>query len=326
MLDLSLVRYVARRLLEAIPLLAGVVVFIFALIQLAPGDPVQALVGDFPASPEFRERVRRDFGLDKPVAEQLLAYFGNIAQGNLGYSFANRRPVLELIVERMGNTLLLTVSALVFAALAGVPVGVLAARWPRSPLDNLVTTAALLGFSIPVFWLGQILIIAFAVTVHWLPAQGMRSFRENFEGLAHARDVAWHLLLPAFTLGLRYLGLNARITRGSMIQVMARDFIVTARAKGVPEWQLILKHGLRNALLPVVTVIGYNFGFALSGSALVETVFAWPGMGRLLFDSMGARDTPVILGIFLAVAFMAVLANLITDLVYAVVDPRIRMR
>lgn len=325
-MDIRLVQYIFRRLLEAIPLLFGIVLVIFLLVQLAPGDPIQAIVGDFPASPEYVERVKREFGLDRPPLEQLVAYFKNVLSGNLGYSFANRRPVRELVIERLGNTLILTISAMTVAAFFGVLFGVIASRWPRTWVDSVVTSGSLLGFSIPVFWLGQILIIFFAVRTNLLPAQGMHSVREDFSGWLAVKDVSLHLILPAFALSMRYLGLNARITRASMLEVMGKDYIITAKAKGVPGWRLTLAHGLRNALLPVVTVIGYNFGFALSGSALVETVFGWPGMGRLLFDSLAARDTPIILGIFLAVGVMAVTANLITDIVYAVLDPRIRMR
>ena len=325
-MDFSLLRYIFRRMFELIPLLIGVILVIFFLIQLAPGDPIQALIGDFPASQEYIEKVRRDFGLDKPFSEQVFSYISNIARGNLGFSFANRRPVMELIAERLWNTLILTLTAMIYAAIVGVVLGVLASRWPRSWLDNLVTGASLFGFSIPVFWLGQIFIIIFAVNLGWLPAQGMHSIRETFEGLAKIKDVGLHLILPAFALSMRYLGLNARITRGSMLEVMGKDYIVTAKAKGVPEFRLLMRHGLYNALIPVVTVIGYNFGFALSGSALVETVFGWPGMGRLLYYSLTTRDTPVILGIFLAVAVMAIIANLLTDIIYGILDPRIRIR
>ncbi len=322
----SLLRYIVSRVLQAIPLFLGVIVVIFTLIQLAPGDPVQMLVGDFPATQAYIEQVRQDYGLDKPPLQQLIAHIGNILQGNLGYSFANRRPVAELVLERTINTLLLTVTAMTVSIIVGIGLGVIASRWPRSLVDNLVTASSLFGFSIPIFWLGQILIILLAVRFGLLPAQGMRSVRESYEGLALVRDIGLHLLLPALTLSTRYIGLNARITRGSMLEVMGKDYIITAKAKGVPEWRIITRHGLRNALLPIVTVIGYNFGFALSGSALVETVFAWPGMGRLLYDSLVTRDTPVILGIFLVVAAMAILANLITDIIYGVLDPRIRLQ
>ena len=317
-------RFILRRLFEAAPLLLAVIVVNFLIIHLAPGDPVQALVGDFPAPPEYVQHIREQFGLDQPLWKQLVSYLMQVLHGDLGYSFANRRPVADLLVERLANTLILTVTALVFATLVGITLGVSAARKPRSWRDNLVTTASLLGFSIPVFWLGQILILLFAVQLGWLPAQGMTSARESFHGLAYAADLASHLILPALALSLRYLVSTARLTRASMIEAMGSDYIMTARAKGVPASRVLYVHALPNALLPVVTSVGYNFGYVLAGSALVETVFSWPGLGRLLFDAMLARDTPVILGIFLVGAGAAVLANLLTDLAYGWLDPRIR--
>ena len=319
-------RFILRRGLEAIPLLLAVVVVNFLIIQLTPGDPVQALVGNYPAPPEYIERVRKEFGLDQPAWRQLLDYVSNVARGNLGFSFANRRPVIDLILERAVNTLILSLSALTFATVIGVLIGVSAARHPRTWRDALVTTGSLLGFSIPVFWLGQVLILAFAVNLGWLPAQGMTDVREKYAGWDALVDIARHLTLPALALSVRYLVSNARLTRVSMFEVMGSDYIVTAKAKGVPINRILYVHALRNALLPVITSIGYNFGYVLAGSALVETVFAWPGLGRLLFDSMSARDTPVILGIFLLVASMAILANLLTDLAYGWLDPRIRQR
>lgn len=319
-------RFIFRRLAEALPLLLAVVVLNFLIIHMAPGDPIQALIGDFPAPPEYVARVREQFGLDLPWWQQLLSYVQNVVQGDLGYSFANRRPVQELLWERLGNTLILTVSALVFATCAGIALGIAAARRPRTWIDKLVTFTSLLGFSIPVFWLGQVLILFFAVKLDWLPAQGMISSRENYEGLAYAADVASHLLLPALALSLRYLVSTARLTRTSMLEALGSDYIVTARAKGVRAMRLLYVHALPNALLPVVTSVGYNFGYVLAGSALIETVFSWPGLGRLLYDAMLARDTPVILGIFLVGAGTAVIANLITDLAYGWLDPRIRQR
>jgi peptide/nickel transport system permease protein len=317
-------RFILRRLFEAAPLLLAVIVVNFLIIHLAPGDPVQALVGDFPAPPEYVQHIREQFGLDQPLWKQLVSYLMQVLRGDLGYSFANRRPVVDLLVERLANTLILTVTALVFATLAGIALGVSAARKPRSWRDSLVTTASLLGFSIPVFWLGQILILLFAVQLGWLPAQGMTSARENFHGLSYVADLASHLILPALALSLRYLVSTARLTRASMIDAMGSDYIMTARAKGVPASRVLYVHALPNALLPVVTSVGYNFGYVLAGSALVETVFSWPGLGRLLFDAMLARDTPVILGIFLVSAGAAVFANLLTDLAYGWLDPRIR--
>lgn len=319
----SLAVYVARRLLQAIPLLVGVVVINFTIIQLAPGDPVTALIGDFPAPEEYVQQVRKEFDLDRSVPEQLLAYLGNLARGNLGFSFANRQPVLRVIAERIPATALLTLTALTFAALVGVALGVLAARRPYSWFDNLTSTVALVGFSLPVFWLAQILIIAFALWLGWLPAQGMESLRESRYGFARALDVGAHLILPALALSVRFLAINSRIARASMLEVLGRDFIATARAKGLPERRVLTRHALPNAMLPIVTIISYNFGFALAGSALVETVFAWPGIGRLLYDSIFARDYPVLMGIFLVVTVSVIIANLVTDVLYAHLDPRV---
>lgn len=319
-------RFILRRLGEALPLLLAVIVLNFLIIHLAPGDPIQALIGDYPAPPEYVARMRQQFGLDLPLWQQLLSYIGNVLQGDLGFSFANRRAVSGLLLERLANTLILTFSALLFATLVGVALGVMAARRPRSALDHAVTVVSLLGFSIPVFWLGQLLILGLAVKLEWLPAQGMIDSRESYQGLAYAADVAAHLLLPALALSLRYLVSTARLTRASMLEALSSDYIVTARAKGVRATRLLYVHALPNALLPVLTSVGYNFGYVLAGSALVETVFSWPGLGRLLYDAMLARDTPVILGIFLVGAGTAVLANLATDLAYGWLDPRIRQR
>ncbi len=319
-------RFILRRFAEAVPLLLAVIVLNFLIIHLAPGDPIQTLIGDFPASPEYIAKMRAQFGLDRPLWEQLWHYVSQVVQGDLGFSFANRRPVQELLVERLANTLILTVSALLFATTLGVVLGISAARRPRSLVDNLVTVVSLAGFSIPVFWLGQIVILLFAVTLDWLPAQGMTSSRESFQGFDYVVDVAKHLVLPALALSLRYLVSTARLTRSSMLEALRSDYIVTARAKGVRATRMLYVHALPNALLPVVTSVGYNFGYVLAGSALIETVFSWPGLGRLLYDAMLARDTPVILGIFLVGAGTAVAANLITDLAYGWLDPRIRQR
>ncbi|MFI5015860.1 MAG: ABC transporter permease [Hyphomicrobiales bacterium] len=321
-----MIGFVARRLAQALPLLLAVIVVNFTIVHLAPGDPIQAFIGDFPAPPEYVDEMRHRLGLDRSLLEQLLTYISSVLTGDLGYSFASRRPVLSLIAERAGNTVILTVTAMVFASICGILIGVSAARRPRSWRDNLITSVSLLGFSIPVFWLSQLLILLFAVSLGLLPAQGMISIREDYAGFDHVRDVAAHLVLPAFALSLRYLVSTARLTRASVMEALTSDYILTARAKGAGSNRVLFAHALPNALLPVVTSIGYNFGYVLAGSALVETVFAWPGLGRLLFDAMKARDTPVILGIFLASASIAVLANLLTDLAYGALDPRMRRR
>jgi peptide/nickel transport system permease protein len=319
------IRFVLGRLGQAVPLLLGVVVVNFLIIQLAPGDPVQALVGDFPAPEEYVRQVRAEFGLDRPIPEQLLRYLGQLLRGNLGHSFAQRQPVGTVVVERLARTGLLTGSALIVAVVAGVSLGVISAHRPYSWLDNLTSGVSLVAFSLPVFWLGQILILAFAIWLGWFPAQGMVSLRAAEVGLGRLGDIGWHLTLPVVALATRFVAINARLARGSMLEVLGADYLRTARAKGATTARLIFRHALPNALLPIVTVIGYNLGFLFAGSVLVETVFAWPGVGRLLFDAVLTRDYPVLLGVFLVVSVTVILANLLTDLLYAYLDPRIRL-
>ncbi len=319
--------FILRRLLHAVPLLLAVVVLNFLLIALTPGDPITLLVGDFPAPPEYLAQMRREFGLDRPVWEQLLRYLGKVVQGDFGYSFANQQPVFDLILSRLGATLELTLTALGFASVVGIAFGVLAARSAigggRALVDSAVQGGSSAGYAIPDFWLGQILILVFAVQLGWLPSQGynpIRGVEPGWEGFAeHLR----YLVLPAFALSLRYLTLITRITRAAMLEVMHSDFILAARAHGASEWTVVVVHALRNAAAPVITVIGYNVGFVLAGSALIEAVFGWPGIGRLLFESISKRDYPVMLAILLMVSATVVIANLLTDIVHRFIDPRI---
>lgn len=311
--------FVLRRLLLAVPLLLGVVAVNFALIQAAPGDPVSILVGDYPAPPDYVAQVRRDFGLDRPIPVQIASYLGQVAQGNLGYSFANRQPVAALVWGRLGFTLELTGAALAWAGVAGIALGALAARVRGSWLDGVVQAAALGGYSVPEFWLGQVLILVFAVWLGWLPSQGAQSLR----GAHGFVDQLRYLLLPAFALSFRYLALIARITRAAAIEAGGAEFVLAARARGVRERTVLWSHTLRNAAAPVLTVIGYNAGFMLAGSALIETVFGWPGIGRLLYTSISQRDTPVMMAILLLVSVTVVLANLLTDILHRLLDPRI---
>jgi len=302
-----------------------VVVVNFVIIHLAPGNPIDILVGDFPAPPEYVARLSRDFGLDRPLWEQLFLYFGRLVQGDLGFSFANRQPVLGVILDRLPATLLLSGTALVLAAVLGVALGVLSSRRPYSILDNFTSVLSLVGFSMPVFWLGQLLIMGFALELRWFPAQGMVSLRADPSGWGRMLSIAAHLILPALALSVRFLALNSRISRASMLEILRQEYIVTARAKGLSEGRIVYIHALRNSMLPIVTVIGFNFGFLLAGSALVETVFAWPGIGRLLYDSITSRDYPVIMGIFLAVCAGIIIVNLLTDIAYAYLDPRVKL-
>ena len=321
----SIWSYACRRMAHAVPLVLGVVVVNFTLIHLAPGDPILALIGEFQASPEFVQSVRKQFGLDRPLGVQLGLYVLNLLRGDFGFSFAFKQPVLEVILDRVPATLLLMGAALWYATLCGALFGVLSSRRQYSHTDNFFTLVSLVGYSMPVFWLGQIFLILFSLTFPIFPAQGMESLRESYTGVARGLDILHHLVLPAFTLGLGYLAVDVRFTRASMIEVMSQDYIRTARAKGLSEQAVFFKHALRNALIPLVTITGLNFGFLLAGAVLTETVFAWPGLGRLMYDSIYARDYPVLMGMFVVISMMVILVNLITDIVYSVLDPRIRI-
>ena len=318
--------YVLRRLIQAVPLVFVIILINFVLIHSAPGDPVDFLIGSMEATPEYLEQLRREFGLDQPISVQLVKYVGKVLQFDLGYSLRFRQPVLELILSRLPATLLLMGTALVLSSLIGIVLGAVAARRPYSATDHAVTFVALGGYSMPVFWLGQILLIVFSLHLGWFPTQGMYSLRAPAEGFGRVVDIAHHLALPALTYSVYHLALIYRLMRVKMQETLALDFITTARAKGVPEHRVVYVHALRNAVLPVVTVIGLNFGFMLAGSVLTETVFAWPGMGRLLYEAIGARDYPVLMGLFTILSIMVILANVVTDVVYALVDPRVVYR
>jgi peptide/nickel transport system permease protein len=268
--------------------------------------------------------MRKAYGLDQPLWRQLMLYIGRLLKGELGYSFANRQPVLLLIYERLWATLSLGLTALALATFLGVTLGILSAHRPYSWLDNFTSVLSLVGFSMPIFWLGQLLIIGFALHLSWLPAQGMYSLRADPTGWGAVIDFLRHLILPAFVLSVRFIALNARIARSSMMEVLQTEYIVTARSKGLAEKSVMYVHALRNAMIPIVTVVGYNFGFLFAGSILTETVFAWPGIGRLLYDSVFSRDYPVMMGIFIFICFGIIIINLITDIIYAFLDPRIR--
>jgi len=322
----SLLIYVGGRLLQAVPILFVIILINFALIHAAPGDPIDILIGGADATPEYIEGLRREFGLDQPLSQQFVTYIGKIAQFDLGYSLRYRESVLTLILGRMPATLLLMGTTLFFSSLIGILLGVFAARRPYSAGDYTATFLSLAGYSMPVFWLGQIMLIIFALHLAWFPTQGMYSLRAPSEGFGRILDVAHHLVLPAITYSFYHLALIYRLTRIKMQEVLALDFITTARAKGVAEGRVVYRHALRSAILPVVTVIGLNFGFMLAGSVLTETVFAWPGMGRLLYEAVGARDYPVLMGLFTMLSIMVICANVITDVVYALVDPRVVYR
>ncbi|MEM7406249.1 MAG: ABC transporter permease [Pseudomonadota bacterium] len=315
---------VLKRLLYAFSLVMAVVVLNFLLIRLAPGDPALTIAGEMGgATEEIINDIRREYGLDKSLPEQLLVYMQRMLTGDLGDSLFFNSPVLDLILERLGPTILLVVTALVLSVIIGTILGVLASRNPEGLFSSLVTVFSLVGYSAPVFWTGIMLLIIFSSAMPLFPLSGMIDISQSATGIFRMLDIAHHLVLPAFTLSIIFLAQYSRISRASMLDVMGADYIRTARAKGLSERLVTYKHALRNAVLPVVTLAGLQFGGMLSGAVLVETVFNWPGLGQLAFESILRRDHPTILGILFFASLMVVVANLLTDLTYRIVDPRI---
>jgi len=320
----SLKKYVLRRVIQTIPTIFATLTLTFFLIHSIAGDPISMIIGEgFETDPEFVERMKIKFGLDQPLYIQYIRYISNFLQGDLGYSISGP-PVLTLVTERLGATLLLTGSALLFALLLGTLLGVLSAIRPSSLSSTLVSVISVGGYAIPVFWLGQMLMLLFALRLGWLPVSGFKTLRYELTGAAYVIDVFKHLILPALALGIHQLALIARLTRSSMLEVLRQDYILTARSKGLSQVRVLFWHAFRNALLPVVTITGMQLGFLFSGAVLTETIFSWPGIGRLMYNALLSRDYPVIMGIFNLISISVVMANLFTDIVYAYLDPRIQ--
>ena len=304
-----MLQYTLRRVLIAIPSILGVMIIVFAMVRLAPGDPAQLLAGEF-ADAETIELIRERFGLNQSLPEQFIRFVGGVVQGDLGRSTRSNREVTADLAVYFPNTLELALGAIVVAIVFGIPMGIIAALRPNSPVDLVVMLAALLGVSMPVFWFGLLAILIFSVELGWFPVAGRGTLR--------------HLVLPAITLSASSLAIIARMTRSSMLEVLGQDFVRTARAKGLFGRGVVLKHALRNALVPVVTVVGLQFGALLAGAVITETVFTWPGIGSLLVQSILARDYPVVQGAVLLIAVSFIFVNLVVDLIYGYIDPRIR--
>ncbi len=304
-----MVQYVLKRLLSTIPVLIGISLLLFFMLRMLPGDPAQVLAGQM-ASREDIETIRKQLGLDKPIVVQYGLFLNRLVRLDLGRSARTQNPVIREVWARLPNTVLLAVSAITLACLFGIPAGILSAVRPYTWIDYLFTSLALFGISMPVFWLGLMLVVIFSILLQWLPAGGTGSWK--------------HLVLPSFTLAAFVVAFIARMTRASMMEALSQDYTTTARSKGLKENVVILKHALKNALIPIITVVGLQFGLLLGGAVLTETVFAWPGMGRLIVDSILGRDYPMIQGAILIFGLLYILVNLAVDLLYAFIDPRIR--
>lgn len=326
MRGMRLVRFILTRLLQAVPVVLGVVVLNFLLLQLAPGDAATVLAGEAGgAPPEYIEQLRARFGLDKPVLVQLGLYLKNILFLDLGFSFRNNSPVLGLILDRLWPTLLLMGATLVISVGGGVLLGVVAAIGVRTWRDHLISVVAVIAYATPLFWVGLMLILVFSIRLDWFPTSGMEDVVAFHEGWARVVDIAHHLVLPTITLSLFYLALYTRLMRATVLEQRGAEYATTARAKGLTERAITMRHVLRNALLPIVTMAGVQVGALLGGSVVVETVFAWPGLGQLAFQSLFARDFNLLLGIFFLSACLVVIVNIVVDVVYVLLDPRIRV-
>lgn len=315
---------ILSRLLKVAAILLVIITANFLLIHAAPGDPAAVMAGEAGAADEkFLAQLREQFSLDKPLYEQLAIYVGKVMQFDLGYSYRQQMPVADLIFDRLPATLLLTFSAFLISLTAGVALGALAAARAGGWADTAITSAALIFYATPLYWLALMAVLLFSVQLEWLPGFGYETIGSNATGFARAWDIAQHLILPAVTLGTFFAAVYLRMTRAAMLEVAGLDFVKTARAKGLSRRLIMRRHVLRNALLPVVTLAGVQAGQLVGGAVLTETVFAWPGIGRLMFEALTQRDYNLLLGVFFISAAMVILFNIITDLIYGVVDPRI---
>lgn len=319
------IRRLAGRVLAILGLLLAVLILNFILLRLAPGDVAQVIAGQMGGvTKELLDDIRQKYGLDQSITEQLWIFLSNYARLDFGQSYFYNRPVISLIWGRLPATLLLVLVSLIIAVVVGVALGVITARHPRKLSSHLITILSVGGYSIPPFWLGIVLLVVFAAFVPLFPAGGM--YDPTITGTwNYVVDVAHHMVLPVFTLSVIYVGQYSRLSRASMLEALGADYVRTARAKGLGEKRVVYKHALRNAVLPVITMVGMQFSQVFAGAILVETVFNWPGLGRLTFDALVARDYPTLLGVLFFSALVVVVANLLTDLAYRLIDPRIRL-
>lgn len=314
--------FIINRLLQFIPLFFVILFVAYSMVLIAPGDPVLYLIGEG-ADQHYLETMRSSLGLDKPWYQQFIGYILRVIKGDLGYSLFFRQPVLAVILSRLPITLLLVGTSYIISSITGILLGIKAAHRPFSLVDNIITTFSVMGYSIPIFWTGMILILIFSINLGWLPSGGSIDIQYQLTGLSYVFSMIRHLILPATTLAFFEIPLVASITRTSMLETLQYDFITTARMKGLKEKTVLYKHAFRNALLPIVTILSLQLGHLVAGATLTETIFSWPGLGRLTFDSIWRRDWPMLLGIFIFISVAVMMINLFTDIIYAYIDPRI---
>ena len=318
--------YIIRRVLYAIPVVFAVITFAFILLKLAPGDPATLLAGEG-ATPQYIKNMRSIYGLDKPITEQYIIYVSKLLTGDWGFSISYERPVLDVILERLPATLILAGSALMMSVVFGIILGTIAAVKRESVADYVISSVSMILYSIPVFVLAEFLILFFSVEYKIFPISGFVSIRASTENMfAYTTDILWHLVLPSISLALLLMAYFVRLTRSSTIEVLSSNYIVAARARGIPPNKVLFKHALKNALIPVVTMAGIQLAAMVGGVVITETIFAWPGIGRLTMDAIQSRDYPLITGIFIFVTISVIIINIITDYIYTVLDPRVRLR
>jgi peptide/nickel transport system permease protein len=318
----DLKRFLIRRMASAIPTVFFVLVIAFCATRLAPGDPITYLAGEH-APQDLIQNLKTKYGLDQPLYVQFGFYLKGVLHGDFGYSFAYRENVLQVIRERMTATLVLMGASILFALIIGILLAVASVKRLNSLWDHLISSFSMIGYSLPVFWLAQLLVFFLAVKLELFPAGGMIDLRAQHTGFRYVADVGWHLILPVLNLGLIYTGLISRLARAEMAEILTQDFILTARSKGIPERRVMRRHVLRNALGPVTTMTGVLVGLMFSGAIFTETIFSWPGLGRLLYDALFSRDYPVITAIFTLTSLALVVVTILVDLLYTVIDPRI---
>lgn len=314
-----MLKYIMKRLLIAIPTFFGITILVYFLSSLAPGSPLEMLMADPMATKEDMEALRAQLGLDQPVIVQYMRWLQSLLQGNLGTSYRTNLPVMGMVLERLGPTLILTLTSTVFSVLIAVPLGIMSAYKPYSPWDYISSGLSFVGASTPTFFTGLVMIYAFAVKMQILPMGGMYD-----SGVETVASMARHIVLPGLTLTVFNVGSLLRQTRGSMLEVFTEDYIRTARAKGLKELRVVISHGLRNSLIPVVTVLSTMIPFLFGGAVVAEQVFSWPGLGSLMVQSINSRDYPTIMGITVVIAAAVLMGNIITDIAYSLLDPKIR--